>query len=296
LQSARTSAKAALAASRECERFETRLEQGMDIVPGLLRRAEVDGVGREGTLPAEEAANMPMKKLRASIGCLLAALAIVGCGGSGEGMPVSSSIVTIALTATSTDESRIALRSESASLSVVELGLSLRSLAIVPCSPDAAAIAQRDYPVDLAVEPPAKADFESSVTGYCSVVVDVAPSTSDDPAVLEGLSVFVRGTRSDAVPFEVRSALPLAVDLSSMGDSPIDAHYLALGFDLATWFEGVDVEGATVTDGTAFIDATSNTDVLDAFDANGLAAAALYEDADRDGVLDEDELDAIATP
>ena len=239
---------------------------------------------------------MLTKKLGASSGCLLAALAMAGCGGSEEGVPVSSSIVTIALTATSTDESRIAVRSESASLSVVELGLSLRSLSIVPCSPDAAAIAQRDYPVDLAAEPPAQANFESSVKGYCSVVLDVAPSSADEPAVLEGLTVFVRGTRSDAVPFEVRSEFPLVIDLSSSEGAPIDAHHLALAFDLATWFEEVDVEGATVTDGTAFIDATSNTDVLEAFDANGLAAAALYEDADRDGVLDEDELNAIATP
>jgi len=210
-------------------------------------------------------------------------------------VPVSSSVVTIALTATSTDENRIAVRSESASLSVVELGVAFRSVAIAPCSPDAALIAHNYYPVDLALEPPAQANFESSVSGYCAVELRVEPSFMEEPAVLEGLAVFVRGERSDAVPFEIRSDFELAVDLARSADSPISAHHLAVGFDLATWFEGVDVESATVTDGVAFVDATSNTDVLEAFEANAAGATALYEDADRDGVLDEDELGAIAT-
>jgi hypothetical protein len=236
-----------------------------------------------------------MTKLARPAACAVAALAAAACGDSEAGVPVSSSAVTIALTATSTDESRVAVRSESASLNVAELGLSLHSLAIVPCSPDAAAIAHRDYPVDLTAEPAAQANFESSVSGYCSLVLDLGPSTADEPAVLEGLAVYVRGTRSDAVPFEIRSELALDIDLSSLDGAPISGHHLALGFDLATWFEGADVESATATDGAALIDATSNTDALEAFEANSAAAAALYEDADRDGVLDEDELSAIAT-
>lgn len=236
------------------------------------------------------------RKLAVPIGYTFMVLATAACGGSEEGVPVSSSIVRIALTVTSTDESRIAVRSEEAELSVEEVGLAIASIGIVPCETDSAVIAQDDYPVELTVEPPAQALFETGVSAYCGVEFDVEPSSAANPAALEGLGVYVRGTRSDGVPFEVRSELNLSTALSSETGESFGTNHLALGFDLATWFEGADVESATETDGVALIDATSNADVLAAFEANTAAAAALYEDADRDGVLDEDELAAIATP
>ncbi len=237
-----------------------------------------------------------IRKLGVSIGYAFAALATAACGGSEEGVPTSSSVVRIALTAATTDESRIAVRSESAALRVEELGLSLHAIEIVPCEADSAAIAHHDFPVDLAFDPPAQALFESGVSAYCGVTFDVAPATDDDPPQLEGLGVYVRGTRSDDdVPFEIRSELVLASELSSATGEAFGTSHLALGFDLATWFDGADVEGADVTDGVVTIDATSNTDVLEAFEANSAAAVGLYDDADRDGVLDLDELTPIAT-
>jgi hypothetical protein len=236
-----------------------------------------------------------LRNLVVRIGCSFAALATAACGGSEEGVPTSSSLVRIALTATSTDEDRIAVRSESADLSVEEFGLALRALAIAPCAADSAPIAVLDFPVDLAFEPPPQALFESGVADYCSVAIDVEPATAEDPPVLEGRGVYVRGLRSDGVPFEIHSELALEAELPSSTGEAFGTSHLALGFDLATWFEGADVEGAEVTDGVALIDTTSNADVLQAFEANTAAATALYADADRDGVLDLDELTAIAT-
>jgi hypothetical protein len=265
---------------------------------GLLRRDLVTSLaasaGRVHCLPMKLQMKVP-GNLAVRTGCAFVVLATTACGGSEEGVPVSSAVVRIALTATSTDEGRVAVRSESAELSVEELGLSLHVIEIVPCAPDSAAIAQHDYPVDLAVEPPAQALFESGVSEYCGILFDVAPSTAADPVALEDLSVLVRGTRSDGVPFVIRSEFRLTTDLSSSTGEPFGTGHLALGFDLARWFEGVDVESASLTDGVATIDIASNTDILQGFEANTLSATALYADADRDGVLDLDELTAIAT-
>jgi hypothetical protein len=108
-------------------------------------------------------------------GCALAGLATAACGGPETGMPVPSSIVKVALTATSTNEEAVAVRSDSALLSVEEVGLSLRALELVPCASEAASIAHENYPVDLADEPPASADFESGVSDYCALGVEIAP-------------------------------------------------------------------------------------------------------------------------
>jgi len=178
---------------------------------------------------------------------------VIGCGGPETAMPIDNSLTTVALTATSTDEDVIAIRSESSSLSVDEVGLSLRTLEIVPCMADAAPIAHVDYPVDLAVDPPARASFESSVSEYCAMRVDVAPSPDAEPAELEGLAVHLFGVRSDDVPFEIRSAIELELELVTPSGSDFGATYLALGFDLAAWLAGIDIDAATVTDGVALI-------------------------------------------
>jgi hypothetical protein len=210
-------------------------------------------------------------------------------------MPIDSSVTSVALTATSTDEDVIALHSESAPLSVDEVGLSLRTLEIVPCAADAAPLAHVDYPVDLAVDPPARASFESGVSDYCALRVDVAPSTDVAPAALQGLAVHLFGVRSDDVRFEIRSALDFDLSLVTPSGSAFGAKHLALGFDLAVWLAGIDLGAAELTDGVALVDSDVNAELLAAFQANTASAVALYVDADRDGVLDDDELSSIAT-
>lgn len=226
---------------------------------------------------------------------LFVVIACTACGGPEDAMPIDSSVVGVALTATSTDEDAIAIRSESASVSVDEVGLSLRTLEIVPCASDAAPLAHADYPVDLAVDPPARASFESGVSDYCTMRLDVARSEDAEPAALEGLAVHLFGERSDDVPFEIRSARGFELTLETPSGSDFGAKHLALGFDLAAWVAGVDLDAATVTDGVALVSSDSNPELLDAFEANTASAVALYVDADRDGVLDADELTSIAT-
>jgi hypothetical protein len=225
---------------------------------------------------------------------LSSALSSVACGGSEEGLPIDSSILALALTAASTDESAVAVRSDAAALSVEEVGVAFRELAITPCASDSAPIGREDYPVDLTALPAAQATFESGVSEYCSLSVVIEPYRADEPEQLSGLGVFVRGTRSDGVPFEIHSALPQGATFAS--SEAFGTAHLALGFDLATWFDGVDVNGANVVDGAVLVDEATNPELLAAFEANTREAVALYDDADRDGVLDDDELESIATP
>jgi hypothetical protein len=210
-------------------------------------------------------------------------------------MPIDSSMMRVALTATSTDEDVIAIRSETASLSVDEVGLALETLEIVPCAADAAAIGHVDYPVDLADDPPARADFESGVSDYCAMRLGFSPSPDAEPAALEGLTVHLLGVRSDDVPFEIRSELELELELVTPSGDDFGAQDLALGFDLAAWLSGIDIDAAELSDGVALVDADVNAEMLAAFEANTASAVALYVDADADGVLDADELSSIAS-
>jgi hypothetical protein len=231
-------------------------------------------------------------KLAVLIEGSLVGLLTAACGGEPVD-PLASPFWQFAIAPTSTEPSEVAVRSEAAALSVEEAWLSLRSFEMVPCSSDAAPISQSEYPFDLANSPPALA-FETGVRDYCAVRLALAPSLSAEPAELAELSLHLRGTRSDDIAFEIQSALELDIELRAPSGTRFDARHLAVGFDLAVWLAGADVQGATATDGVAVIDSSENTAVLTAFEANTSLAVALYEDADRDGLLDDDELTPVA--
>ena len=232
-------------------------------------------------------------KLAVLIEGSLVGLLTVACAGEPVD-PLASPIWQFAILPTSTNSSEVAVRSDAAALSIEEAWLSLRSFEMVPCSSDSAAISRSEYPIDLAGSPPALA-FETSVPDYCAVRVFIAPSRTDEPSELADRAMVLRGSRSDDVPFEIRSDLELDIELRGPSGARFDAHHFAVGFDLAIWFTGADVQGASETSGVALVDLSSNAAVLAAFEGNTSLAVALYEDADRDGLLDEDELMPVAT-
>jgi hypothetical protein len=232
-------------------------------------------------------------KLAVLIEFSLVGLLTAACGGAPVD-PLASPFWQFAFAPTSTNSSEVAVRSEAAALSVEEAWLSLRSFEMMPCSSDSASISQREQALDLAHDPPAVLAFETGVSDNCAVRLAAAPSRAAEPAELADLSLHVRGIRSDDIPFEIQSALELDIELRVPSGARFDAHHLAIGFDLAVWLAGADVQSAPTTDGVAIIDSSENTDVLAAFEANTSLAVALYEDADRDGLLDDDELTPVA--
>jgi hypothetical protein len=221
--------------------------------------------------------------MRASLALPLAALACTS--GTETGNPPAAAELSI--TALSREVPAQGLALENAWVFV-------RRLSLVPCDASAASLSTYDFPIDLFHEPPARVTFESAVTEYCAVRLAIAPFGGSTPAELDGLSAFVNGTRSDDVPFELRSTLETTLELAS-ANGPLDATKLVLGIELGHWFVDADVHGATTTDGTALIDEESNPSVLEHFDAATALAFALYVDANGDGELTDDELTPVAS-
>jgi len=228
-----------------------------------------------------------VKGLTYRVASLLLALSGAACtSGTETGNPPGEQAVTI-----------MALERETTTQGLLldEAWLALHRLSLVPCAADAAVISTVDYPIDLFADPPARATFETAVSDYCGVRIEIAPSPSATPAELSGLSAFVSGIRSDDLPFELRSTLTATLDLTT-GGTPLDAAHLVLGVTPEHWFYYADVHGAMTTpDGIALIDADNNPDVLAAFEDATAVAIALYVDADGDGALTGGELTPVAT-
>jgi hypothetical protein len=218
---------------------------------------------------------------------LLLALVAVACtSGTETGNPPTEHTVSIMALGRATTTQALELD---------QAWLSLHKLSLVPCAPDAATVSTLDFPVDLFHDPPARVTFESAVSDYCGLHLEVAPSASAMPEELSGLSAFVTGVRSDDARFELRSVLETSLDFTS-ADGAFDTSELVLGVDPEPWFVDADIHGATVTpDGVALIDADDNPDILAAFEGDTALALALYADADGDGTLAGDELTPIAT-
>jgi hypothetical protein len=180
-------------------------------------------------------------------------------------------------------------------LSLDRTWVSLSRVTLVPCASDAARLSTYDFPVNLLAASPAHLSFESAVSDYCAVHLELGPATASRPAELTGLSAFVTGARSDDEPFELRSTLATSLDfVSPVG--PLDAMKLFVGVDLDAWFTDADVNGAAAGDsGVVLVDGTSNPDVLAAFDAGVGLAFSLYVDADGDEKLAGDELTPVAS-
>jgi hypothetical protein len=61
---------------------------------------------------------------------------------------------------------------------------------------------------------------------------------------------------------------------------------LLLSFDVATWLDGIDLDGADRSaDGSIVIDETHNTPLLTRFEANIDCSLELFIDLDDDGVV-----------
>jgi hypothetical protein len=173
--------------------------------------------------------------------------------------------------------------------------VSLTRVTLVPCASDAARLSTYDLPADLLHQPPAHLSFESAVSDYCTVHLELGPSTTKNPAELSGLTALVTGTRSDDTPFEVWSTLTTSLDFTSPA-GPLDAMRLFVGVNLDAWFADADVHGATtIGSGVALVDYLHNPDVLAAFDADVGLAFSLYVDANGDEQLTGDELTPVAS-
>lgn len=150
--------------------------------------------------------------------------------------------------------------------------------------------------VDLVADPEA-VTIELLAGDYCRVRIDLDRSDGDlpagAPAELTDNVLVVSGTRADGAPFTIVSRDRQEADVRSRG-APFTigqgSAALLLTFDVATWFEGVDLDAAGPgPDGHVRIADDSNEDVLDAFESRLEQALELYEDTDGDLAVEAGE-------
>jgi hypothetical protein len=113
------------------------------------------------------------------------------------------------------------------------------------------------------------------------------------PSELEAHTVFMTGTRGDAIPFEVRSDLSHQMDL---GPSTAGGFVLGTGlkgllitFNLAEWLDPTLLGGADISNGTILIDHDNNPDLDNDLEDRIPQSAILLRDGNRDGMLNEND-------
>ncbi|HSU38808.1 MAG TPA: hypothetical protein VLJ38_04540, partial [Polyangiaceae bacterium] len=172
--------------------------------------------------------------------------------------------------------------------------LSLALLSLQACAADTATLNVRNFPIELFDPRGYQAIFESAVTDFCSVGLDLAPAPGSAALPdLRGYTALLRGTRADGAAFELTSTL--STSFAFVSSSVLAADKLVLGVDLEQWLAGVDLDAATATDDLVLVNADANPEKLAAFDAAAGSALALYEDANGDGALSDSELTPVAT-
>jgi len=141
-------------------------------------------------------------------------------------------------------------------------------------------------------------EFELTAGRYCGVRLPLQVGGSDIPAEapesLHAESVVLRGQLADGRAFELHSRLQEELVLRATdGDFAIDGAHAAvvIGFDVASWLGGLSWQDADVaSDGTVWVDADRNPDLLAQFEAALPDGVALFSDADADGLLDAEPM------
>ncbi len=124
----------------------------------------------------------------------------------------------------------------------------------------------------------------------CALRLDLEPADDDGAGTpVEDDSLVLEGTRSDGVPFQIRSDRTLSVRIEDdqgalAGDDP--ERGLLLGFGVDAWLSGLDLDSAEPEDGWILIDEDTDDDRLDRFEDNVELTLALLRDDDQDGAPD----------
>ncbi len=126
----------------------------------------------------------------------------------------------------------------------------------------------------------------------CAARVRVTPAAAvgDAPTALVGHTVLLVGTRRDGTPFQLRTTAAGTLTLAATASSftlDEDMPALFLGFDVATWLDGVDLDGAVANgSGLVLIEPATDPARVAAFDAALAAGVELYRDRDGNGRVD----------
>lgn len=216
----------------------------------------------------------------------LCASAAQGCAPTETGNPPQGT-VQLGLTAFSTAPEVADLSSGQGGLVVDRFRLNVVGLSLQPCSSGSAPLEADPGSYDVLAGSVTAALMGDAV--LCSLSMDLGPG---DPEP----SVYIHGQRTDGSEFEVVSNELRTLTLVAAAGDSFGTRPLILGFNLGVWFTEVDVHGAHAgADGVARLDTVLNPSLLAAFEARASLAAALYEDTNGDGHLQDPEATAVAT-
>lgn len=237
--------------------------------------------------------------IRAQLSALSGALLAVACTASETGNPVAER--TMALRGRSSDASIQLGPARAAALTVARAFIVLDDVRFehgAQC--DDGDEREADIPgpiiVDLVADP-APLPLALEDAAYCRVRVrlDRAEDVpSGAPAALEDASIVLEGSLPGGAPFVIRSRREPEAEVRSRAE-PFEltraTSALILAFDVGRWLEGVDLERAEASgDGVIRVDDDRNDDLLERFEDNVERAMELFDDRNRDGVLDDDDV------
>lgn len=225
-------------------------------------------------------------------------LLAVACTGTETGNPSADTQLT--LRARSADSQVVTIGTDQGRIRVTAAWVSLGPISLVACDAAASEVL-RPIAEDIVAAPAPRA-FETEGDVYCGLGTRYDRASGElpggAPVELPGRSLVVIGQRNDGVGFRLATELSAPVSLAATAPGfSVDAleHSLILAFDLASWFDTVDLTVATLeTDGSIRVDAQRNPALLGAFDAGIGGSATLHHDIDHDGELDADELAVLA--
>ncbi len=217
----------------------------------------------------------------------VALVGLLACAPTETGNPV-----TVALSAHSSDPDAVGFDGNALRIDSLWMGFGdIRFVLAADCAGGGDVQILGPIVTDLAADPFLQS-FEPSTMEYCrvSVVIDPVVSVpSGAPADLLNHSVRIEGMTPAGTPFVLRSAEDVEVDVNATTDFLVDGA-LVLSFDVARWFERLDVDSGTAgPDGVIVIDDENNSDLLDEFEDRFEEALELYDDDDDDGRRDDDE-------
>ena len=229
-----------------------------------------------------------MQKLARDLFVCLSVVVALGCSGTETGNPGSQ--IELAISARTTDATRVSVGDQASALRVDSALISFHDIVVLSCSGEVTAELTNTV-VDLTESGAMQFSLDASSGEACGIRFDVAPAAGD-AGLLGDYSVVLGGVRSDGAPFEVDSLLETTITLSSTAG--FDAERLILAFDLAVWLDPDEVHGAVLHEDVAQISDQANPELLAAIDARLELSAELFVDEDGDGQLDAGESDPVA--
>jgi len=233
--------------------------------------------------------------MRRQVVALLAVAFAASCTGTDTGNPYPQRLV---VDAHSSDPTTFAVTLADGGGVVAQAWLSLEHIGFVAEGDPACAAGQvgTDDALDLgvadhAVAGPTTLDITLTAGDFCTIAVPfvaaTAPLPAGAPPELEGGSIALTGTTAAGNDFLIVSERVATITLTGPAAIALDPDTgsLFLGFDVAAWLDGLDIDGAS-SGGAVVIDADNNADLLADLEDNLAAGIELYRDNDENGAAD----------